>query len=199
MSSVSSVFTLSNAIRALLVIGLIAVFGVVVQSCQKPKSGLERLSVASLSKLTTLETPPPQPDILFSSTTDEVMHLSDYRGKVILVNAWATWCPPCVAEMPSLNSLQHKKGGEGFEVITISLDNKKEEITDFFDKNGIDALPSWHDDTYQINGLLQLPGLPTTVIYDRSGREIARLLGEAEWDSPEALALVDYLIAGSNN
>ena len=111
-----------------------------------------------------------------------------------MVNAWATWCPPCVAEMPSLNRLQNLKGGESFDVVTISLDNKKEEITEFFEKNGIDALPTWHDETYQINGKLQLPGLPTTVLYDRSGQEVARLLGEAEWDSPEALALIDYLI-----
>ncbi|WP_416877031.1 TlpA family protein disulfide reductase [Litorimonas sp.] len=195
MSSVSSLFTLGNAIRVLFVIGLIAVFGVVVQSCQKPKTGLERLSVASLSKLTILEAPPPQPDLSFTSTGDEKMSLSDYRGQVILVNAWATWCPPCVAEMPSLNNLQKQRGGEAFQVVTISLDNKKEDITEFFEENGIDALPSWHDSTYQINGKLQLPGLPTSVIYDRSGREVARLLGEAEWDSPEAFALIDYLTA----
>lgn len=195
MSSVSSLFTLGNAIRVLLVIGLIAVFGVVVQSCQKPKTGFERLSVDSLSKLTTLEAPPPQPDISLSSTNGEKMSLSDYRGQVILVNAWATWCPPCVAEMPSLNNLQTQRGGDDFQVVTISLDNKKEDISEFFETNGIDVLPSWHDSTYQINGKLQLPGLPTSVIYDRSGREVARLLGEAEWDSPEAIALIDYLIA----
>ncbi len=123
------------------------------------------------------------------------MSLSDYRGQVILVNAWATWCPPCVAEMPSLNNLQTQRGGDDFQVVTISLDNKKEDISEFFETNGIDVLPSWHDSTYQINGKLQLPGLPTSVIYDRSGREVARLLGEAEWDSPEAIALIDYLIA----
>lgn len=195
MSSVSSLFTLGNAIRILLIVGLIAVFGVVVQSCQKPKTGLEKLSVASLSKLTTLEAPPPQPELTFTSTSGEEMSLSDYRGQVILVNAWATWCPPCVAEMPSLNNLQTQRGGDNFQVVTISLDNKKEDISEFFEQNDIDALPSWHDSTYQINGKLQLPGLPTSIIYGRAGREVARLAGEAEWDSPEALALVDYLIA----
>lgn len=195
MLSVSSYLTLGNALKVFLLIGLIAVFGVVVQSCQKPKTGLERLSVASLSKLTVLESPPLQPDLTFSSTSDAVMSLSDYRGKVILVNAWATWCPPCVAEMPSLNSLQAQRGGDDFQVVTISLDNKKEQITEFFDENGIDVLPSWHDGSYQINGKLQLPGLPTSVIYDRSGQEVARLMGEADWESPEALALIDYLIA----
>lgn len=123
------------------------------------------------------------------------MKFSDYRGKVILVNAWATWCPPCVAEMPSLNRLQELRGGDDFQVITISLDNTKDKITDFFDENGLNALSPWHDGTYEINGKLRLPGLPTTVIYNQNGREIARLAGEAEWDSPEALALIDYLLA----
>lgn len=147
-----------------------------------------------MSKLTVLEAPPPQPSITFTSPSGEEMQFSDYRGKVILVNAWATWCPPCVAEMPSLNRLQELRGGGDFQVITISLDNTKDKITEFFENNDIDALPKWHDGTYEINGKLRLPGLPTTVIYNRNGREIVRLAGEAEWDSPEALALIDYLI-----
>ncbi|RKQ68869.1 thiol-disulfide isomerase/thioredoxin [Litorimonas taeanensis] len=165
------------------------------QSCQKPKSALDRFSVKSLSKLTELESPPPQPVIEFTSPQGETMQLSEYSGKVVLVNAWATWCPPCVAEMPSLNALQKARGGDDFQVVTISLDNKKSQITEFFEKNGIDALPQWHDGTYEINGKLRLPGLPTTVLYNRQGREVARLSGEAEWDSTEALSLIDYLIA----
>lgn len=178
----------------MVLVGVIAVFLVIVQSCQKPKTGVERYAVASLSKLTVLETPPPQPSLTFTSPSGEEMTFSDYRGQVVLVNAWATWCPPCVAEMPSLNRLQEMRGGEDFQVVTISLDNTKDKITEFFDNNEIDALPKWHDGTYEINGRLRLPGLPTTVIYDRNGRELARLAGEAEWDSAEALALIDYIV-----
>jgi thiol-disulfide isomerase/thioredoxin len=176
-------------------IGVIAVFVVLVQSCQTPKTGIDRYAVKSLNKLTQLEVAPPQPTLEFTSASGETMTLADYRGQVVLLNAWATWCPPCVAEMPSLNNLQTVRGGDDFQVVTISLDNKKPEITEFFEKNNITALPDWHDATYEINGRLRLPGLPTTVLYNRQGREVARLSGEAVWDSEEALALIDYLIS----
>jgi thiol-disulfide isomerase/thioredoxin len=176
-------------------IGLLAVFVVIVQSCQSPKTGIDRYGVKSLRALTVLDNAPLQPSLEFNSPSGKTMTLSDYHGKVVLLNAWATWCPPCVAEMPSLNRLQNLRGGDDFQVVTISLDNKKAEITEFFERNNIDALPDWHDGTYAINGRLRLPGLPTTVLYDRQGRELARLSGEAEWDSDEALALVDYLLA----
>lgn len=193
MSKVSSVFTIGHAIKAMILIGVIAVFLVIVQSCQKPKTGLDRFAVKSLQKLTVLDAPPPQPSLTFKSAKDGEVSLADYQGKVMVLNAWATWCPPCVAEMPSLNRLQKLRGGNDFQVVTISLDNTPDKIAEFFEKNGIDLLPDWHDGTYEINGKLRLPGLPTTVIYDRNGREIARLAGEAEWDSPEALALIDHL------
>lgn len=195
MSKVSSFFTIGTLIKGMVCVGLIAIFVVIVQSCSKPETGIERFGVESLGKLTSLETPPPQPSLAFvSAQSGETTTLQDYRGKIIVVNAWATWCPPCVAEMPSLNRLQEQRGGEDFQVVTISLDNTKEKITEFFTKNDITNLPDLHDGTYEINGKLRLPGLPTTVIYDRQGHEVARLAGEAEWDSPEALALVDYLI-----
>jgi len=121
------------------------------------------------------------------------MRLSEYKGKVILVNIWATWCAPCIAEMPMLDDLQAEKGSNSFEVVTISLDRMPEEAAIWFDKNGIDNLPLWHDRTYGISGKLNLPGLPTSIFYNRQGREIARIPGEVDWSSAEALALVDYL------
>jgi len=121
------------------------------------------------------------------------MRLSDYKGKVILVNIWATWCAPCIAEMPMLDALQAAKSGENFEVVTISLDRTSEEAAQWFNKNGIEHLPLWHDGTYDVSGKLALPGLPTSIFYNRQGREIARIPGEVDWTSAEALALVDYL------
>ncbi len=120
------------------------------------------------------------------------MTLSDYRGQVVLLNAWGTWCPPCVAEMPSLDRLQKMRGGEDFQVVTIALD-RTEKVATFFERNDIETLPDWMDVNYEINGKLRLPGMPTSILYNRNGREVARLAGEAEWDSAEALALIDYL------
>lgn len=192
--SVSSFFSVANAIRLMLVVGLVAVFLVIVQSCSQPKTGLELYAKDTLKKLTSLEAPPAQPTMVFKSPDGSEMRLSDYKGKVILVNIWATWCAPCIAEMPMLDQLQAEKGNAGFEVVTISLDRTAAEAEAWFRKNNINNLPLWHDSTYGVSGKLKLPGLPTSIFYDRTGREIARIPGEVDWTSPEALALVDYLI-----
>ena len=163
------------------------------QSCQEPKTGIDRFSQDSLKKLTVLTEPPPQPVLSFRDASGAEMRLSDYHGKVVLLNVWATWCPPCIAEMPTLNRLQERRGGADFEVVTISLDRTALEAKAFLEDAGLSSLSAWHDETYRLNGAARLPGLPTTILYDRAGREVARLSGEAIWDSPEALALIDYL------
>ena len=177
----------------MLLFGLCAVLLVIIQSCQSPKSELDRFSVASLKKLIVLETPPPQPQGLYLSPTGIEMKLSDYHGKIVLLNVWATWCPPCVAEMPSLDALEAQMGGADFAVVPISLDRRASHIPSFYDTARIKHLPAWHDASFGLNGALELPGLPTSIFYNRSGREIARIAGEVDWDSPEALALVKYL------
>ena len=191
--SVSSFFSVANAIRLMLVVGLLAVFLVIVQSCSQPKTGLDLFAKDSLKKLTSLENSPVQPSMVFTAPDGTEMRLSDYKGKVILVNIWATWCAPCIAEMPMLDELQAQKGGENFEVVTISLDRTAEEAAQWFEKNGINNLPLWHDGTYGVSAKLALPGLPTSIFYNRQGRETARIPGEVDWTSDEALALVDYL------
>lgn len=191
----SSIFSLGNAIRAVLLIGLFGVCFVLVQSCQPPASGIDVYAKDSLKKLTARENPPLPPRTVFSTADDKQLKLEDLRGKTVLVNIWATWCPPCIAEMPSLDRLQDLRGGDDFQVITISIDRTKYEPAKFFMDNEIKNLSPWHDGSYGIPGNLQLRGYPTTVIYSPDGREIAILEGEAEWDSPEALALIDYLIA----
>ncbi|MEP3889512.1 MAG: TlpA disulfide reductase family protein [Hellea sp.] len=191
--SLSSFFTLANAIRLMLIAGGVAVFLVVAQSCSQPKTGLERFAKDSLKKLTALEAPPVQPKMTFKLPDGAEMTLSNYKGKTILVNIWATWCAPCIAEMPMLDQLQAEKGSSKFEVVTISLDRTAQEAESWFEKNNIKNLPLWHDSTYGVSGKLELPGVPTSIFYNGQGREIARVLGEVDWTSPEALALVDYL------
>ena len=192
--SLSSFFSVANAIRLMLVVGVVAVFLVVVQSCSQPKTGLDLFAKGSLKKLTALENPPVQPNMVFTSPDGTEMRLLDYKGKVILVNIWATWCAPCIAEMPMLDELQVKRGGSDFEVVTISLDRTAAEAEAWLRKNKIDNLPIWHDGTYNVSAKLALPGLPTSIFYNKSGREIARIPGEVDWTSEEALALVDYLV-----
>ncbi|WP_409433381.1 TlpA family protein disulfide reductase [Litorimonas sp. RW-G-Af-16] len=189
-----SLFTLGNAIRALILVGLVAVMFVVVQSCQKPKTGLMQFSTASLKKLTVLDAPPPQPSLVFNDARGQEMTLADYKGQVVLLNVWATWCPPCVAEMPTLDALQALKGGKDFQVVTVSMDRTPELAMEWLEAEGLSELPAWHDGTYALNDRAQLPGLPTSILYDRGGRELARIPGEVDWMSEEAIAMIDYAV-----
>ena len=174
-------------------VGLLAILLVIVQSCSQPKTGLDLFAKDSLKKLTVLESPPTQPKMTFTDSVGNAMQLPDYHGKVILLNVWATWCAPCIAEMPMLDALQAKRGGTDFEVVTVSLDRTAAEAAMFFRDNNIDNLESWHDGTFSLSSKLTLPGLPTSVLYDRNGRETARVSGEVDWTSDEALALIDKL------
>ncbi len=191
----SSIFSLGNAIRAVLLVGLFGVCFVLVQSCQQPASGLDAYAQDSVKKLTVRTAPPAQPSTVFKTADDREYTFKEHRGKTVLVNVWATWCAPCIKEMPSLDRLQALRGGDDFQVVTISIDRTKYEPAKFFADNDIQNLTPWHDGSYGIPGNLQLYGYPTTVIYDVEGREVAYLEGDAEWDSPEALRLIDYLIA----
>ena len=161
--------TLSNAIRLLVLGGLFAVALVVVKACQQAPTGMDRFAVESLRKLTALDAPPVQPALTFAGPDGEVT-LADYRGRVVLVNAWATWCPPCVAEMPSLDRLEQMRGGADFAVVPVSLDRTMEEAQTWYARNGIEVLPVIHDGSFAINTRLRLPGLPTSILYDRNGR-----------------------------
>jgi len=128
----------------------------------------------------------------FTDSDGDDVSLRDFRGRVVLLNLWATWCGPCRHEMPSLDRLQAQQGGDDFVVITLSSDRgEARAVEPFFDEYGIDALTAYYDPMNAMGRALDVRGLPTTLLVDREGREIGRLEGPAEWDSPEALALID--------
>ena len=101
----------------MLLFGLCAMAYVILQSCKLPKNDLQRFAKGSLKKLVVLSDPPVQPVRGFANIDGETMTMVDFRGKVVLLNIWATWCTPCVAEIPSLDALQEERGGEHFEVV----------------------------------------------------------------------------------
>ena len=109
----------------------------------------------------------------------------------MLVNLWATWCVPCRKEMPSLAALQSEMGSKDFEVVAISVDRKGLAASSAFLKEvGATALKLYADPSTDSLDKLQAVGLPASILIDREGREIGRLLGPAEWNSPEAKALI---------
>ncbi len=121
--------------------------------------------------------------------------LADYSGKVVLLNIWATWCPPCRAEMPSLDRLAGAMEGPDFSVIALSTDRGGvERVARFYDDIQIENLGIRHDRSGDFARQAGVLGLPVTLNLDRQGREIARLLGDADWDSPDARAILHRII-----
>lgn len=121
--------------------------------------------------------------------------LADYRGKVVVLNFWATWCAPCRKEMPTLSELQAEMGGDEFEVVTLATGrNPPPAMKTFFDEIGVDNLPLHRDPDMKIAREMGILGLPITVIMNREGQEIARLQGEAHWSSDTARAILQALV-----
>ena len=117
--------------------------------------------------------------------------LAAFRGKVVLLNVWATWCPPCVAEMPTLDRLQAKLGGADFEVVALSIDSAgAPAVQAFFLRTGIKKLHPYVDAFQEALTKLAGAGIPLTLLIDRDGREIGRKQGPAEWDQPQMLQLI---------
>ena len=121
--------------------------------------------------------------------------LSDYQGKWVLLNFWATWCAPCRKEMPMLAELQAEFGGDRFEVVTLATGrNTPQGIVKFFSETGITNLPQHKDPKQKVAKEMAVFGLPITVIIDPDGNEVARLRGDADWASESAKAILKALI-----
>ncbi|HJS30505.1 MAG TPA: TlpA disulfide reductase family protein [Alphaproteobacteria bacterium] len=143
--------------------------------------------------------PLPEPkrhhDLVFESLDGSPRPLSSFRGKIVLLNYWATWCAPCIEEMPSLDRLQAKLGGPAFEVVAVSIDRQGQKAVEpFVERLGLKHLTILLDAKGATSRALGLRGLPTTLVIDREGRELGRLEGEAQWDSDAAEALIRHYI-----
>ncbi len=137
--------------------------------------------------------------IQFEDADGRPRSLTDFRGKVVLLNIWATWCVPCRKEMPTLDRLQAKLGGADFEVVALSIDRRMDAVRKFFTEVGIQKLAMYLDSSAKATRELGAVGLPTTLLVDREGREIGRLIGPAEWDAPEIAAFISCVIAAQTS
>lgn len=121
------------------------------------------------------------------------VNLDQFRGQVVLVNLWATYCPPCVAELPALDQLQAKLHDKGFRVVAISLDRGKslQEIGDFWDARGLEQISFYWDRDRQVPGRWKYEGIPTSYLLDRTGKVIKTYNGAYKWDEEEIFAPIE--------
>lgn len=141
--------------------------------------------------------PRPVPHLPLLGAEGTALDLKEFRGKVVLLNVWATWCVPCRREMPTLDRLQASVGGPDFEVVALSIDRGGlAAVDDFFSQTGVRNLRIYLDQASAAMRTLGLVGLPTTLLIDRDGREIGRLVGPTEWDSPAIVAQIRRVVAG---
>ena len=160
-------------------------------------SGISKaLSTGALAAFLVRPERKPIAGIRFQDGEGKALSISQWKGRVVLINLWATWCAPCRKEMPDLARLQKELGSKDFEVVAISVDRKGAAASaDFLKETGADNLKLYVEPTTAILNDLQALGLPATVLIDRQGKEIGRLLGPADWSSPEALTLIKAALA----
>jgi thiol-disulfide isomerase/thioredoxin len=145
----------------------------------------------TLARFELAKTPKPLPDFAFVNAEDKPLKLSDYKGKVVLVNFWATWCAPCVKEMPSLDKLQAEMGRDKFIVLPLSLDGpSKPKVAPFYQDKKLTELGIYFDKGRKTMQAVDVNVLPTSILVDAEGRELGRIEGEADWEKPEAVALM---------
>lgn len=187
------------AIGAVMLVGVVGVLYVIAQASFKPAglADLKEFKKGSLAKLDVPAQPRGAPATVFTDMAGKPHTLADFKGQVVVMNLWATWCGPCKKEMPTLAKLAGAYAAQPLKVLPLSVDRDD-------DVNLIQAemaknppLVSFRDKTYKMSFDLEprVVGYPTTVIYDKQGRERARLSGEADWSSPEARSLVEALLA----
>ena len=143
-----------------------------------------RNSPLPFARITSKELPP----LAFEDAQGRKRSIADFRGKMVLMNVWATWCAPCREEMPALDRLQAELGGPGFQVVALSVDQQGPEIARrFYKEIGVKALEFYIDRSARAAFQLDAPGLPATLLIDRQGREIGRHVGAVKWDTPEVV------------
>lgn len=193
------------ALWSVALIGVAAVVYIIAQSSSNPTPTVQgavntgaAMPSSFASKLTRPKQPTPPPDYAFFNEAGKPLKVADLKGKVVVLNIWATWCAPCVTEMPTLAKLQAAYAGKPVEVVAVSIDTETSATKArlFIARHA--PLKFYHDREMKLPFRLtpQAPGAPTTVIYGRDGLEQARVAGGADWSGPEARALVDKALAG---
>lgn len=159
---------------------------------QPAKSAAHALATGAMTTFVFKAQPEPLPDIRFLGGNGAETSLAGLKGKVVLLNVWATWCAPCREEMPGLDKLQAALGSDKFEVVALAVDKggvaaARKFLTDI----KAEKLAVYADPTAKEGTRLKVIGMPTSILIDAEGREIGRLIGPAQWDSADARRLIE--------
>jgi thiol-disulfide isomerase/thioredoxin len=191
--------------------GLAAVYGMggfgrndVEAACRPAVATVRRiapLARGEVAAVAVAEQPRPVPDLTFLDGSGNRKTLGEWRGRMVLLNLWATWCVPCRKEMPALDGLQARLGGPRFQVVAINIDTRDpEKPKAWLREAGVDRLAYYADPSAKVFQDLKAVGwafgMPTTLLIDPQGCEVGVLAGPAEWTSEDALKLVRAMIAG---
>ncbi|WP_022719568.1 TlpA disulfide reductase family protein [Rhodopseudomonas sp. B29] len=194
------------AIAVLIIAGAAGIYGI--GGLQRNASGdptcrpavakaqqLKPLMKGEVAALTPAASPLKLPDLVFDDASGQPKKLSDFRGRTLLVNLWATWCVPCRKEMPALDNLQASLGSPNFEVVAINIDTRDPgKPKQFLEDGKLTHLAVFNDASakvfQELKSIGRALGMPTSLLVDSNGCEIATINGPAEWDSADATALI---------
>jgi peroxiredoxin len=147
-------------------------------------------------KFSPLRVGQPAPDFTLPGLDGKMVSLSDHRGHVVLVNVWATWCPPCVDEMPSMDTLYLELKGENFEILAVSIDALgKKAVAPFMKKYNL-SFPALMDQDGTIKTLFQTTGVPESFIINQEGILIEKVIGPKDWATPQVVGFFRNLLQG---
>lgn len=187
---------MKKSLAAILYTGLILLANPVLADLAKA----EAMRAGDMKKLAFHSEAKPAGTSGFVTFDDKPISLADYSGKWVLLNFWATWCAPCRKEMPMLSDLQTEFGGADFEVVTVAAGrNPPPAMKAFFDEIGVTNLPLHRDPKSALAREMGILGLPVTIILDPEGREVARMLGDADWSSDNAKDILRTLLGRASD
>jgi thiol-disulfide isomerase/thioredoxin len=177
--------------RRYILSGALAAVALPAQAGVKPE-----LVKGAVARFVPARPPKPLPDLEFQDADDKPLRFTDFRGKALLINFWATWCVPCVKEMPSLDKLQAAFPRDRFLVLPLSIDGaSRPKVAPFYKDRKLAHLGIYFDKGRKAMQGLDVSLLPTSLLIDPEGRELGRLEGDADWDMPEGVALMKAAIA----
>ncbi|WP_067734978.1 TlpA family protein disulfide reductase [Novosphingobium naphthalenivorans] len=189
----------SKSLKSLVLCSLAGAATLLAGGCDKQSGGdtqpqasqaAPESSPAAVDKLDRSHKGMPLPDITLVDPTGESLDLSSLKGKPLLINLWATWCAPCIAEMPTLDALTGREDELGVRVLPISQDmGQDDKVVEILHRRKLDQIEPWIDEKGDL-GFQYGGNLPVTVLFDSQGKEVWRYTGGNDWTSPEALKLI---------